>query len=99
MERRPLTKEEIEARLGALPGWTLAGGALHREYRFADFSEAFGFMARAALEAQKLDHHPDWSNSYKKVDVTLSTHEAGGLTDLDVRLATAMNAIAGKSAK
>ncbi len=63
---------------------------------FKDFSEAFGFMARAALVAEKLDHHPEWSNVYKTVEVTLSTHDAGGLTELDVKLAEAMDKLADK---
>ena len=62
---------------------------------FADFNEAFGFMARVALMAEKLDHHPEWSNVYKTVDVTLSTHDAGGVTELDVKLAEAMDKFAG----
>jgi 4a-hydroxytetrahydrobiopterin dehydratase len=94
-----LTHDEAESRLADVPGWGIADGALHREIEFRNFVEAFGFMAMVALEAEKLDHHPDWSNSYKKVDVTLSTHDAGGLTDLDIRLAMAMNAIAGGAAK
>ena len=80
-----------------LPGWTRAEGrdALHRTFTFADFNAAFGFMARAALMAEKLDHHPEWTNVWNRVDVTLSTHSAGGLTDLDVKLALAMDKIAG----
>lgn len=92
-----LTASARAAALRKLPQWTLAadGKAISRTFAFAGFSEAFGFMARAALEAEKLNHHPDWSNSYRKVSVTLTTHDAGGLTKLDVALATAMNAIAG----
>ena len=80
-----------------LPGWRLAEGrdAIQKTFKFKDFSEAFGFMARAALVAEKMDHHPEWSNVYKTVDVTLSTHDAGGLTELDVKLAEAMDKIAG----
>ena len=66
-----------------------------RLFRFADFSEAFGFMTRIALVAEKLDHHPEWFNVYKTVDVTLSTHDAGGVTALDVKLAETMNRLAG----
>ena len=77
------------------PGWELRADKLHRTFRFADFSEAFGFMSRAALMAEKLDHHPDWSNVYATVVVDLVTHDADGITSLDVRLAAAMNAIAG----
>jgi 4a-hydroxytetrahydrobiopterin dehydratase len=80
-----------------LPDWQLASGrdAIQRTFKFKDFSEAFGFMARAALVAEKMDHHPEWSNVWNRVEVTLSTHSAGGLTDLDVKLAAAMDKIAG----
>lgn len=78
-------------------GWKMVDGrdAIARTYTFANFVEAFGFMARAALHAEKLDHHPEWFNVYRTVEVTLSTHDAGGLTDLDVKLATRMDRIAG----
>jgi 4a-hydroxytetrahydrobiopterin dehydratase len=69
--------------------------AINRKFVFKDFNEAFGFMARAALVAEKLDHHPEWSNVYKTVDVTLSTHDAGGLTELGIKLAEAMDKLAG----
>jgi 4a-hydroxytetrahydrobiopterin dehydratase len=80
----------------ALPGWTLATDreAITRSFRFASFSEAFGFMARAALVAERLDHHPEWFNVYSRVDVTLTTHDAGGLTTRDIELARAMDTIA-----
>ena len=80
-----------------LPGWTMATGrdAIQRTFKFEDFSEALGFMARAALVAEKMDHHPEWTNVWNRVDVTLSTHSAGGLTELDVKLAEAMDKIAG----
>ena len=86
-----LTDAEIATRLASLPGWSLADGKLRREFRFRDFSEAFGFMARAALVAEKMDHHPDWSNVWNRVTVELSTHDAGGITALDFELAAAMN--------
>ena len=81
-----------------LPGWREVAGreAISRSYVFADFNEAFGFMARAALVAEKMDHHPEWSNVYRTVDVTLTTHSAGGVTDLDIKLAGAMDRIAGR---
>jgi 4a-hydroxytetrahydrobiopterin dehydratase len=84
------------AALAALPGWTVTEGrdAIARRYQFKDFNAAFGFMTRAALAAEKLDHHPEWFNVYRTVDVTLSTHDAGGLTELDIALATQMDAIA-----
>ena len=81
------------AALGALKAWTYdAGkGSITRDFAFKDFSEAFGFMTRVALLAQAADHHPDWSNGYNKVTITLSTHSAGGLTDRDIKLATAID--------
>ena len=80
-----------------LPGWRLVDGrdALQKTFKFGDFNAAFGFMARAALVAEKMDHHPEWANVWNRVDVTLSTHSAGGLTDLDIALAEAMDRIAG----
>jgi 4a-hydroxytetrahydrobiopterin dehydratase len=91
-----LTAEKRETALTELEGWTLVDGrdAITRAFKFKDFNEAFGFMARAALIAEKLDHHPEWFNVYNKVDVTLSTHDAGGLTELDIKLARAMNNLA-----
>ena len=92
-----LTGEPRKAALATLHGWSEAKGrdAIERTFIFADFSEAFGFMARVALVAEKHDHHPEWRNVYKTVEVTLSTHDAGGLTALDVKLAEAMDALAG----
>ena len=97
MSRPPrLADDEIKKRLADLPAWTIAGGKLRREFRFAEFSEAFGFMARVALVAEKMDHHPDWSNVWNRVTVELWTHEAGGITDLDFELAQAMDRFAGR---
>ncbi|MDB5454356.1 MAG: pterin-4-alpha-carbinolamine dehydratase [Caulobacteraceae bacterium] len=81
------------AALERLPGWAAAEGrdALKRTYRFADFNQAFGFMTRAALRAEQLDHHPEWSNVYNRVEVVLTTHDAGGVTELDVTLAAFMD--------
>ncbi len=81
--------------LTALPNWRLVDGreAITRSFKFKDFSAAWGFMSRAALTAEKLNHHPEWSNVWNKVDVTLSTHDAGGLTALDFKLAAAMDKI------
>lgn len=78
-------------------GWTLGEGrdAITRTYRFADFSAAWGFMSRAALVAEKLDHHPEWTNVWNRVTVVLTTHDAGGLTQLDLHLAAAMDRLAG----
>ena len=95
--KRPsrLSAKDVDARLSALPGWKRSKGKLHRTFTFADFSEAFAFMTRAALAAEKLDHHPDWSNVWNKVTVDLNTHDAGGITELDFKLAEKMNRIAG----
>jgi 4a-hydroxytetrahydrobiopterin dehydratase len=97
MARQRLSREDSLAELAGLDGWTLAedAGSITRRFTFRNFSEAFAFMTRAALAAEKLDHHPDWSNVYKTVDVTLSTHDAGGLTELDFKLARKMNGFAG----
>mgnify|MGYP001308150853 CR=1 FL=1 len=92
-----LTGDARKAALAKLGGWSEVKDrdAIARKFVFRDFSEAFGFMTRAALVAEKLDHHPEWFNVYKTVEVTLSTHDAGGLTELDVKLAEAMNRLAG----
>jgi 4a-hydroxytetrahydrobiopterin dehydratase len=92
-----LSGEARKAALARLKGWHEVAGrdAIARKFVFKDFNEAFGFMARSALVAEKLDHHPEWSNVYKTVDVTLSTHDAGGLTELDIKLAEAMDKLAG----
>ncbi len=81
----------------ALPGWRLAEGrdAIRREFRFRDFSEAWGFMARVALLAEAQDHHPEWSNTYNRVEVLLTTHDAGGLSERDLRLARAIDGLQG----
>ena len=83
--------------LAKLNGWSDVSGrdAISKKFTFKNFNEAFGFMSRVALMAEKMDHHPEWSNVYKTVDVTLSTHDAGGLTELDIKLAEAMDKIAG----
>lgn len=92
-----LAGEARKAALARLNGWSEASGrdAITRKFMFADFNEAFGFMTRVALVAEKLDHHPEWFNVYKTVEVTLSTHDAGGLTARDITLAAAMDKIAG----
>ena len=90
-----LTEDAVRERLRAHPAWQYEKGRLHREFRFAGFSEAFGFMARVALFAEKLDHHPDWTNVWNRVSVSLQTHDAGGVTDLDFRLAAEMDRVAG----
>lgn len=87
-----LSDSDIEAALAGLPGWTRNGDGIERSYRFPDFVAAFAFMTRTALLAEKADHHPEWSNVYNKLEVRLTTHDAGGLTARDVALATAMDA-------
>jgi 4a-hydroxytetrahydrobiopterin dehydratase len=79
-----------------LNGWTVVAGreAITKQFRFADFNDAFGFMTRVALFAEKLDHHPEWSNVYNRIDVLLATHDASGVTDFDVKLATFMDSVA-----
>jgi 4a-hydroxytetrahydrobiopterin dehydratase len=95
-----LTDEQRNTALADLPEWQLVDGrdAITRTFRFKDFSAAFGFMTRVALIAEKLDHHPEWFNVYNRVEVTLATHDAGSLTQLDVKLASAMNDFAERSA-
>jgi len=91
-----LSAEARKSALQGIPGWTEVSGreAIARTFTFKDFNEAFGFMSRAALVAEKNDHHPEWRNVYRTVEVLLSTHDAGGVTQRDIDLAKAMNAIA-----
>ena len=93
MER--LDDQQIQERLDSLPGWSLREGKLYREYAFEDFVGAFGFMSKAALMAERMNHHPEWSNVYNRVTVRLTTHDAGGITERDLKLAAAMNDIVG----
>ncbi|WP_281275400.1 4a-hydroxytetrahydrobiopterin dehydratase [Azoarcus indigens] len=92
-----LSSTERNEALGALPAWTLDEDreAIRRKFQFADFNAAFAFMARVALQAEKMDHHPEWSNVYNKVEILLSTHDAGGLTQKDIALAHFIDAVAG----
>lgn len=96
-----LTEEEKRKALASLPAWEHDGArrAISRRFTFADFNAAFGWMTRVAIEAEKMNHHPEWSNVYKHVDVTLTTHDAnggdGGLTEKDIRLARSMERFAG----
>lgn len=89
----PAAKIGAEAAIARLPGWRVAEGrdAIRREFRFKDFNAAFGFMARVALYAERHDHHPEWLNVYNRVEATLATHDAGGVTDKDVALAHFMD--------
>jgi 4a-hydroxytetrahydrobiopterin dehydratase len=97
MAQQKLSGESRKTALARLKGWGEVGGrdAITKKFVFQDFNQAFGFMTRAALIAEKMDHHPEWFNVYKTVEVTLSTHDAGGLTELDVKLAEAMDKLAG----
>jgi 4a-hydroxytetrahydrobiopterin dehydratase len=96
MAIQKLSVDEVAQELTKLPGWSLENGKLHRAFQFADFIEAFGFMSRAALVAEAMGHHPDWSNVWNKVVVDLSTHSIGGISRLDFELATKMQAFAAK---
>jgi 4a-hydroxytetrahydrobiopterin dehydratase len=88
MRPSKLSQDQIAIELTKLNGWKAVDGVLRRDFKFRDFSEAFAFMTRVGLEAEKMDHHPDWRNVYNKVEITLSTHDAGGITELDIKLAT-----------
>lgn len=91
-----LSDAEIASALQQLPGWALVGGKLHREYRFADFVHAFGFMAMSAIAIEKKNHHPEWFNVYGRVVVDLVTHDASGVTSRDIDLAKTLDSIAAK---
>ena len=93
---KPLKDDARRAALAALSGWTEAvdRDAITKTFTFGDFNEAFGFMVRVALAAEKADHHPEWRNVYRTVEVVLTTHDAGGVTDKDIALAAAMDAVA-----
>ena len=95
MSRTPLTTTELEQLLRELPHWTHHEQTLRRELRFVDFVEAFGFMARVALIAEAMGHHPEWSNVWNRVTIELTTHDTGGLSDLDLQLAQRIDALAG----
>jgi 4a-hydroxytetrahydrobiopterin dehydratase len=92
---KKLSVDAIQVGLDELEGWTLLDEKLHREFRFESFVVSFGFMTSAAIEAEKMDHHPEWFNVYNKVSVDLTTHDAGGITELDFQLAKKMNHLAG----
>lgn len=95
------TKIGAQAALANLSGWTVKAGdrdAIEKSFKFADFKTAFGFMSSCALKAEQMDHHPEWFNVYNRVDVTLTTHDADGVTELDVELASFMDALASKLA-
>jgi 4a-hydroxytetrahydrobiopterin dehydratase len=93
---KPLAASEITAALAELPGWTLAGDALAKEFKFAGFRAAMAFMVRVGFEAEAMDHHPDWTNVYNRVAIRLNTHDAGGkVTAKDVELAKKIEMLAG----
>lgn len=93
MTRNRLNEDELKQELAKLEGWQKVDDreAISKSFQFKDFNAAFGFMSRAALYAEKLDHHPEWFNVYNRVDVTLSTHSENGITELDIKLARKMN--------
>jgi len=88
-----LSESVIEEKLKNLPGWSLKNEKLYKEFQFNDFNQAFGFMTRAAMEIEKMNHHPEWFNVYNRITVELTTHDAGGITDNDVNLARILNSL------
>ena len=94
VKRSRLDEDAIRARLAEAPGWELVEGKLHREFEFDDFVLAFRFMTSLALVAERMNHHPEWSNVYKRVVIDLSTHDVGGISDLDFQLARAADRLA-----
>lgn len=101
MKQKKLSEEAISEALAGLDGWTRSddGIAIEKKYKFKTFREAFGFMTEGALAAEKFNHHPEWFNVYNRVEVRLTNHDAGGLTELDMKLATAMDKAAGERTK
>ncbi len=89
-----LSSEQISEELKNLPGWSVKEEKLHKDFEFGDFNEAFGFMARAAMHIEKMNHHPEWFNVYNKLTVDLTTHDAGGITENDINLAKILNSLA-----
>ena len=88
-----LSNSEIESEVTKLPGWKLLNGKLNKSFEFEDFVEAFGFMTRVAMQAEKMNHHPEWFNVYNKVKIDLITHDVNGISNYDVKLASAVNKI------
>ncbi len=93
MALEKLSSEEIKKELDNLSGWSEVDGKLHKEFQFSDFNQAFGFMTRAAMEIEKMNHHPEWFNVYNKLSVDLMTHDSGGITQNDVNLAKILNSL------
>lgn len=94
MSNDRLDEAAVRERLEGTPEWTLDGGQLYRRFEFEDFVRAFGFMSSVALAAERLNHHPDWNNSYKTVEIRLSSHDVGGLSERDFRLARRIDELA-----
>ena len=94
IKRRLLSEPELRAAVKKLPGWKIQNGKLHREFKFGSFPEAFGFMASVAIEAEAMNHHPEWFNVYNKVVVDLVTHDLNGISTFDIQLAKKMNSFA-----
>lgn len=90
-KRRRLSDQELGAALGSLKGWQIVNGKLHREFKFNDFVQAFGFMSSVALIAERMNHHPDWSNVYNRVIIDLVTHDLGAIGSFDIEFAEAVN--------
>jgi len=88
-----LSQTEIDEELKNLPGWSVLNEKLHKEFQFDSFNQAFGFMTRAAMEIEKMNHHPEWFNVYNKITVDLTTHDAGGITKNDIELARILNSL------
>ena len=88
-----LSQEQIKNELKNMLGWTVVEGKLHKEFHFKDFNQAFGFMTRAAMHIEKMNHHPEWFNVYNKLIVDLTTHDAGGITENDIKLAKTLNSL------
>ncbi|EGG41387.1 4a-hydroxytetrahydrobiopterin dehydratase [Candidatus Nitrosarchaeum limnium] len=88
-----LSQADIEEELKNLPGWKIVNEKLHKEFQFESFNQAFGFMTRAAMEIEKMNHHPEWFNVYNKITIELTTHDAGGITKNDVNLAKILNSL------
>ena len=93
MALEKLSSDAIEKELKNLAGWSVDNGKLHKEFQFDDFNQAFGFMTRAAMHIEKMNHHPEWFNVYNKLTVELMTHDAGGITQNDINLAKILNSI------
>ena len=88
-----LTQLEIDEHMKKLPGWSVVNEKLHKEFQFESFNQAFGFMTRAAMEIEKMNHHPEWFNVYNRITIELTTHDAGGITKNDVNLAKILNSL------